>query len=99
MFHFDPCNRLATIHQRYRQTDRTGQRSDSTGRTVFGVCYQTVVCLSVLSVTLVYCGQMVGWRRGVVASVVRRMNEITLRRARLVLGWVTIFGWACHHGM
>jgi len=50
-------------------TDWTGQRSDSTGRTVFGrsfvkrfaLCYQTVVCLSVLSVTLVYCGQMVGW--------------------------------------
>jgi len=28
------------------------------------------------------------WRRGVVASVVRRMNEVTLRRARLLLGWV-----------
>ena len=26
------------------------------------------------------------------ASVVRRMNEVTLRRARLVLGWVTVFG-------
>ena len=24
------------------------------------------------------------------ASVVRRMNEVTLRRARLVLGWVTV---------
>ena len=23
-------------------------------------------------------------------SVVRRMNEVTLRRARLVLGWVTV---------
>jgi len=36
-FHLDPSNRLATIHQRYRQTDRTGQTrqlSDSTGRTV-----------------------------------------------------------------
>ena len=34
-FHLDPSNRLATIHQRYRQTDRTGQtgqRSDSIGR-------------------------------------------------------------------
>jgi len=30
-------------------------------------------------------------QRGVVASVVRRMNEVTLRRARLVLGWVTVF--------
>ena len=32
------------------------------------------------------------WRRGVVVSVVRRMNEVTLRRARLVLGWVTVCG-------
>ena len=40
-----------------------------------------------------------GWRRGVVASVVRRMNEVTLRRARLVLGWVTVFGRVHHHGM
>ena len=27
----------------------------------FALCYGTVVCLSVLSVTLVYCGQTVGW--------------------------------------
>ena len=27
----------------------------------FGLCYRTVVCLSVLSLTLVYCGQTVGW--------------------------------------
>jgi len=28
----------------------------------FALCYRTVVCLSVcLSVTLVYCGQTVGW--------------------------------------
>ena len=33
-----------------------------------------------------------GWRRGAVASVVRRMNEVTLRRARLVLRWVIVFG-------
>jgi len=74
MFHLDPSNRLATIHQRHkqtRQTDRTGQRSDSIGRTVlqtvapkrFAVCYQTVVCPSCvfrLFVTSVYCGQTVG---------------------------------------
>jgi len=29
---------------------------------------------------------------GVVVSVIRRMNEVTLPQARLVLGWVTIFG-------
>jgi len=74
-----PCFILihATAWQQYTnvtdRTDRTGKRSDSTGRTIFGrpfvkrfaLCYQTVFCLSVLSVclsvTLVYCGQMVGW--------------------------------------
>ena len=29
----------------------------------FALCYQIVVCLSVLSVTLVYCGQTVGWMK------------------------------------
>jgi len=38
------------------------------------------------------------WRRGVVVSVVRRMNEVTLRRARLILGWVTVFGPVYHYG-
>jgi len=34
-FHLDPSNSLATIHQRYRQTDRQDrQRTDSIGRTV-----------------------------------------------------------------
>jgi len=40
-----------------------------------------------------------GWRRGVVASVVRRMNEVILHQARLVLGWVTVFGRAYRHGI
>jgi len=42
-----------------------------------------------------------GWRRGVslVVSGVRRMNEVNARRARLVLGWVTVFGWVYHLGM
>jgi len=31
-------------------------------------------------------------RLGVVDSVVRRMNEVTVHWARLVLGWVTVFG-------
>ena len=39
----------------------------------------------------------VGGVRGVVVSVVRRMKEVTLRRARLVLGWVTVFGLVHHH--
>ena len=66
-FHLDPSKRLATLHERHRQT---GQRIDSIGRTVlqtvaqkrFALRYRSVVCLSrlsVLSVTLVYCGQTV----------------------------------------
>jgi len=33
-----------------------------------------------------------GWRRGVVVSGVHRMNKVNPRWARLVLGWVTVFG-------
>ena len=33
-----------------------------------------------------------GWRRGVAVSGVRRMNDVNPRRARFVLGWVTVFG-------
>jgi len=70
-FYPDPSNRLATRRQRHRQTGHTDrhdrQRSSCIERTVFGrpfvkqfaLCYGTVV-LSCLSVTLVYCGQIVG---------------------------------------
>ena len=37
-----------------------------------------------------------GGVHGIVAAVARRMNEVTLRRAWLVLGWVTIFGRVYH---
>jgi len=36
------------------------------------------------------------WSKYRVTSVVRRMNEVTLRRVRLVLGWVTVFGRVYH---
>jgi len=60
------------VHERHRQTGQDRQRTDSIGRTVlqtvaqkwFALCYRTVVChvcLSLLSVTLVYCGQTVEW--------------------------------------
>jgi len=29
-FHLDPFNRLATVHERYRQTDRQTDRTDRT---------------------------------------------------------------------
>jgi len=38
-------------------------------------------------------------RRGVVVSGVRRMNQVNARRARLVPGWVTVFGRVYHLGM
>ena len=42
---------------------------------------------------------MPGWRRSVVVSGVRRMNEVNARRTRLVLGWVTVVGRVYHLGM
>jgi len=32
---------------------------------------------------------MVAWHSD---NVIRRINKVTLRRAQLVLGWVTVFG-------
>ena len=40
-----------------------------------------------------------GWRPGVLVSGVRRMNEVNARRARLVPGWVTVFGRVYHLGV
>jgi len=39
-------------------------------------------------VTLIFYG----WWHGIVVSGVCRMNEVNARRARLVPGWVTVFG-------
>ena len=33
------------------------------------------------------------WRFGAVGSEIGRINEVTLRRARLVLEWVTVSGF------
>ena len=38
-------------------------------------------------------------RVGGVASGVRHMNEVNVRRARLLPGWVTVFGRVYHLGM
>ena len=35
---------------------------------------------------------VLGWQRGVVVSIVRRMSEVNQLRARLETGWVTVFG-------
>jgi len=39
---------------------------------------------------------MVVWRSG---NVVGQINEVTLRQARLLLGWVTVCGRVNHLGM
>ena len=51
-------------------------------------------CYSMLKMATHIC-----WRRGVVVSGVRRMNEVNARRARLVPGWVTVFGRIYHLDM
>ena len=38
-------------------------------------------------------------RRGVVVNALVVINEVTLRRARLVLVWVSVCGWVNHLGM
>jgi len=56
-FYLRPSNRLATIHQRYRQTDRTGQtgqRSDSIGRTVLQTVTQAPLNRSRCGLTWVH---------------------------------------------
>jgi len=41
-FHVDPSNRLATVHQRYRQTDRTRQDRQDNGPIAGRTVLQTV---------------------------------------------------------
>jgi len=53
-------------------------------------------CDKSLSLQYSICKRLVVWHRG---SVIRRMNEVTLRWARLVLGWVTVFGQVYYLGM
>jgi len=70
-------------------------------------CCDTSVCLSVPATSSTrrilglspVSNTRLGWRRGVVVSGVRRMNEVNARRARLVLGRVTVFGRVNHIGM
>ena len=39
---------------------------------------------------------LLAWRSG---NALCRINEVALRRARLVLGWVTVYGQVNHLGM
>ena len=53
----------------------------------------------VMAIIIIIIITLLGWRRGVVVSGVRRMNKVNARRARLVPGWVTVFGRVYHLGM
>jgi len=59
-FHLDASNRLATIHQCYRQTDRTDrqdrQRTDSIGRTVLQTVAQNLTASGALPSPLRFRG-------------------------------------------
>ena len=76
-------NSMAAAHQRHAEA---WQRDHSRATRLQDKCSQLH-------------SQYTSWRRGVVVSDVRRMNEVNARRARLVPGWVTVFGRVYHLGM
>ena len=82
--------------RRGRAAERRTPRSESVlrrpRRTMTNTARTTTNCRSSDSERPHRCG----WRRGVVVIGVRRMNEVNPRRARLVLKWVTVFGWVYH---
>jgi len=61
--------------------------------------HQSQYCSMLTHQSEVYTVQ-VGWRRGVVVvGALVAINEVALRRARLLLGWVTVCGQVNHLGM
>jgi len=69
-----------------RSIDGTDRRTDR----------RTLDCFMTLTA---YYAYRVSWRSGVVVSGVRRVHEVNARRARLVAGWVTVFGRVYHLDM
>jgi len=71
-------------------------------------CYDPSVCLSVPDASSKRCilglwllrhtNMTTAWR-AIGVSGVHRTNEVNARRARLVVGWVTVFGRVYHLGM
>ena len=59
--------------------------------------FLVVVVVAVVLVLVV--AVVVVWRFGSVGNVVGRINEVNQRRARLVLGWVTVCRWVNHLGV
>ena len=69
---------------------------------VTGVGLQCNVCDFIMTIVALIARlkisgiYIISWRHGVVVSGVRRMNEVNPCQARLVLGWVTVFGLVYH---
>ena len=57
--------------------------------------YQVILMLFLQSYALRLL-MVVVWRSG---NVVGQINEVTLRQARLVVGWVTVYGRVNYLGM
>jgi len=52
-----------------------------------------------LNVCQTFATQLLAYAVVYVVSGVRRTNKVNARRARLVLGWVTVFGRVYHLGV
>ena len=66
---------------------------------VCGMPVNVARCMFGLHTLLQQVTSSLGRRHGIVVSGVRRMNEVNARRARLLPGWVTVFGRVYHLGM
>jgi len=89
-----------SVLQKSDGTHRTNRfhspaRLQPTVATVYNIQYNITLC----SVLFFSRPRSEGWRRGVVVSGVRRMNEVNARLVRLVPGWVAVFGRVYHLGM
>jgi len=97
--------RLMTVVQRRRWMKPQSMHCTSSVFTLGFSSNSVFPCLhpfyiSARSIMLWGCSASVhtGWWRGVVVSGVHRMNEVNPRRARLLPGWVTVFGQVYHVG-
>ena len=73
-------------HIRFSTTTTEGQEAQLSQRDL-----QRAVSIDVLSTSLRLCNSLGVWCIG---GIIGRINKVALHRTRLVLGWVTIFGWA-----
>ena len=72
--------RVADLMDRYLQQIRTCEQ----------IAHRSVKLNGYVQCCFIVLSHLIGWRRGVVVSGVRRMNEVNARRARLLPGWVTV---------